>query len=187
MATDDLYDEFKDDVGPGPNLLPLLNQLADELLEAQKELEEAEEVVTKAKEKVKNISEKRIPAATEGMFGEFDLGDARSLILKKQVHASIAGEKKDPAIGWMDKNGHDKLVKRQLIIELPKDSLNDFKLVSEAVNKMTGLKAKPVLKSNFSVHHATLKSWVKEQLGEGVDLPREIFGIYDYVEAKVKV
>jgi hypothetical protein len=43
-----------------------------------------------------------------------------------------------------------------------------------------------VMKENYSVHHATLNAWVKEQLGDGVELPKETFGIFRQRSSKVK-
>ncbi|HMW46618.1 MAG TPA: hypothetical protein PKD47_12090, partial [Solirubrobacterales bacterium] len=43
-----------------------------------------------------------------------------------------------------------------------------------------------VMKSNYTVHHATLNSWVKERLADGEQLPTDTFGIFRQRTAKVK-
>jgi hypothetical protein len=42
------------------------------------------------------------------------------------------------------------------------------------------------MKQKSDVHWQTLVAWVREQLGEGVDLPRDTFGIFRQRVAKIK-
>ena len=58
-----------------------------------------------------------------------------------------------------------------------------FKAFEDTIKK---LKMPLVMKEEFSVHHATLNAWVKEKLGEGIELPRDTFGIFRQRVAKVK-
>lgn len=180
----DEYAGFRDE--PGANFKAVLRSLADEYLEAEAEVTRAEEALEKAKANKKDISEIRIPQATEGMDGKFDLGDGRELQLKEEIRASIAGEKKDPAIRWLDENDYGHIVKRQVIIEFAKGDTERCDQFLKAVKSLESELGTLVVKTNFSVHNATLVSWVKEQLGEGVDLPVDVFGIFRQRTAKVK-
>lgn len=181
--TDD-YAEFRD--APGENFKAVLRSLADEYLTAEAEVVRIEQELELAKAEKKDISEVRIPQATEGMDGKFDLGDGRELQLKEEIRASIAGEKRGPAIRWLDEHDYGHIVKRQVIIEFGKgeeERTEAFLKALKAVEKELGTL---VIKTNYNVHPITLVSWVKEQLKEGVDLPNDVFGIFRQRTAKVK-
>ncbi len=178
----DDYAAFRDD-RPSDNLTAVLRTLADEYLAAEAKVARIAAELETAQAELKDIAEMRIPQATDGMEGKFNLGDGRELTVKEEIRSSIAGEKRDPAIKWLDDNGYGHIVKRELIFEFPKGDEARSKAFIEAVQKL-GMQL--VMKSNFSVHHATLNSWVKERLGDGVDLPRETFGIFRQRTAKVK-
>tara|TARA_R110000851_G_scaffold16046_2_gene52539 strand:+ start:30247 stop:30795 length:549 start_codon:yes stop_codon:yes gene_type:complete len=180
--TDDPYAAFKDDGIPG-NLEIVLMQLADELEAADALIAIAEEALEKAKDARKDIAEVRIPAATEGMNGKLVLKDGRTLEVKEDIRSSIAGDKRIPAIAWLDANDYGHIVKRQLVFSFAKGDDKGFKAFEDTIKK---LKMPLVMKEEFSVHHATLNAWVKEKLGEGIELPRDTFGIFRQRVAKVK-
>lgn len=185
--SDDPYAEFQDDSIPS-NLDSVLTQLADELVEAQDHLTECEREVEKATDVVREITDRRIPDATEGMNGALVLKDGRTLEIKEEIRSSIAGDKKIPAIIWLDENDYGHIVKRVVSVQFGKDCDELVKAFMEYCKKFEhkDLNGGLVVKTDFSVHHATLNSWVKEQLKDGVDLPRETFGIFRQRKAKVK-
>lgn len=178
----DDYAAFRDE-RPSDNLTAVLRTLADEYLVAEAEIARIEAELETAKTVMRDIAENRIPQATDGMEGKFNLGDGRELQIKEEIRSSIAGEKREPAIKWLDDNGYGHIVKREIVFEFPRGDEERSKSFIEAVQKL-GMKL--VMKSNFSVHHATLNSWVKERLGEGDTLPNETFGIFRQRTAKVK-
>lgn len=146
----------------------------------------AEEALNVAKAELKDVAEVRIPAATDGMDGKFNLGDGRELQVKEEIRSSIAGDKRVPAINWLDEHDYGHIVKRQVIIEFAKGDTERCEAFMQAVKGLEKDLGTLVVKTNFTVHHATLNSWVKEQLTEGVDLPVDVFGIFRQRTAKVK-
>lgn len=178
--SDDPYADFKK---PDSNFKVMLRSLADELERANEEVVRIQTELTTAENMVKDIVERKIPEATEGMDGKFDLGDGRELELNEKVRASIAGDKRVPAIKWLDEHDFGHIVKRQLIFEFGKGSDEEMKAFVEHVKKFKKL---PVMKENFSVHPQTLIAWVNERLKEGDDLPKETFGIFVQRFAKIK-
>ena len=183
---DDPYADFKDDKIPG-NLDTVLIQLADELAEADALIAIKEKELEEAKDNRKDIAESRIPAATDGLDGKFALSDGRTLEVKEDIRSSIAGDKRIPAIAWLDANDYGHIVKRQQIVEFGKDSDEAVEAFNKAMKKHMKKTGKPlVIKEKYEVHHATLNAWVKEQMGEGVDLPKETFGIFRQRVAKLK-
>jgi hypothetical protein len=180
--TDDPYAAFKDESIPG-NLEIVLMQLADELQASDALILECETALEKANDARRDLSDVRIPAATEGMNGKLLLKDGRTLEVKETIRASIAGEKRIPAINWLDANDYGHIVKRELVFSFAKGDDISFEKFRTAVKK---IKMPLVMKENYSVHNATLTAWVTEQIGDGVDLPKETFGIFRQRTAKVK-
>jgi len=180
----DEYAAFRDK--PSSNLTTVLRQLADEYLAAETEIIQIEAKLEFAKSVMKDIAEVRIPQATDGMDGKFNLGDGRELQVKEEIRSSIAGDKRIPAINWLDEHDYGHIVKREVIIEFGKGETERTEAFLKALKSIEKELGTLVVKTNFTVHHATLNSWVKEQLSEGVNLPVDIFGIFRQRTAKVK-
>lgn len=182
MTEPDPYADFR--AATPSNLETLLMSLADDLIAAEEEVARIEKELEAANERVKQLVERTIPEATEGLDGKLTLKDGRELILKEHIRASIAGEKKDPAIAWLDENGYGSLVKRELVFEFDrKDQAKYQEFVT--VLKQAGVEV--VMTEKFNVHWQTLTSWVKERLKNGDVIPLETFGVFRQRTAEVKV
>ena len=179
MSTDP-YADFK---SPPSNLDAVLIQLADELQAAEKVVEDAQEALTEAKDVLKDITDIRVPQATDGLDGKFNLSDGRTILVKEDIRSSIAGDKRVPAIKWLDDHDYGFIVKRNVVFTFAK---GDDKSHKKFLKKVEKFKIPLVMKEEYSVHHATLNAWIKEQMAEGVELPEEKFGIYRQRVAKVK-
>ena len=180
-----IYDPYAavKDTAPQGNLDTVLCQLADELTAATLRVEAIELELSEAKDVVKDIAEVRIPTVADGLEGKFALSDGRVLEIKEDIRTSIAGAKRVPAIEWLDSNEYGHIVKRVLAFEFKRDDTKNYDAFRIAVDK---LNIPLIMKEQFSVHHATLNAWVKEQLSEGVALPNETFGIFRQRTAKIK-
>lgn len=186
MTEPDPYADFRDDEIP-TNLMTVLVQLSDELVEAEKLVALKEEELDKAKQAFTEIEQFKIPNAAEGLQGKFKLPDGRELIIKEEIHASIAGEKRVPAINWLDQNDYGHIVKRQIVIEFGKDSDEEVKSFLKALGDYERITERPLnFKETFTVHPQTLMAFVREKFKEGVDLPKQTFGIFHQKKAKVK-
>jgi len=180
---EDPYAEFKSN--ESDNLKTVLRGLVDELVEAMSEVDRIKAELEVAENVVKDLTQNRIPSVAEGLEGKFDLGDGRTLTIKEEIRASVAGEKLGPAVEWLDAHDYGSIVKRNLTFEFGKDDHKRVKAFKEAVAPI--LKSqKLVLKEKNAIHPATLVAWVKERLAEGDALPVDIFGIFRQRVAKVK-
>jgi hypothetical protein len=182
MAEADPYADFK---SPSGNLMITLRSLADDLAAADALVKKLELELDMANQKRRSIAEKDIPEATDGMEGKINLGDGRMLELKEVIRSSIAKEKRIPAIDWLDKNGHGKLVKRQITFEFKKGDEAKADRFSELVSEYVKNTPSVVMTRNDTVHHATLNSWVCERLKEGDTIPFDVFGIFRQRTAKL--
>ena len=179
----DAYADFKS--SDDSNFKTVLRQLADEFEQAQAEVDLAAEVLSVKQGILKDLEENRIPDATQGMEGVFDLGDGRKLELKEYIRGSIAGEKAAPAIKWIDENGYGHIVKRQLVFEFDKDSMGKYEDFVDYVKDYV-TKKNVVMQPKFNVHPQTLMAWMREMLSNGEQFPKEVFGFYHQRKAKVK-
>lgn len=182
MPADDDYGDFR---GDNSNLTAVLNQLADELVAALQEVADAEQTLKEKKAYADDIAQVRIPAATDGLEGKFDLGNDRTLEVKEEIRASVAGDKLAPAVQWLDEHDYGSIVKRTLVFEFGKDDDEKVKKFKEAVTPIIR-EQKLVMKEKTAIHPQTLLAWVKERLKEGDKLPIETFGIFRQKTAKVK-
>lgn len=180
---DDPYGEFK--ASEGDNIKTVLRGLADELVEAMSEIERIQEELAVAQNMVRDLTENRIPAVAEGLEGKFDLGDGRTLTIKEEIRASVAGEKLEPAVEWLDAHNYGGIVKRNLTFEFGKDDHEKVQAFKEAITPILK-QQRLVLKEKRAIHPATLVAWVKERLSEGDQIPVDIFGIFRQRIAKVK-
>lgn len=182
MNNDDYdYSDVVDEIPT--NLMNVMMQLADQQQEWEQKIERLNEELEKAKDNYREVTENQIPNALDGLEGKFALTDGRSIEVGQKIRASIAGEKKIPAIAWLDANGYGHIVKRVIAVEFKRDRQEEFDKFLDYLNKYPH----PVnVKLDYSVHHMTLEAWVREMLGEGVDLPGDVFGIYRQRFSKVK-
>jgi hypothetical protein len=95
--------------------------------------------------------------------------------------AKIPDEKRMAAFQWMESNGHGDLVKSVINIifgmQEHEKRLAVMKLLSDH-----GIE----FYANESIHHATLKAFVKREVQAGRVLPADLLGTYIFDEVKIK-
>lgn len=101
--------------------------------------------------------------------------------LKTDCAASIKEENKQAAFGWLTEHDFDGIIKTKVVSEFSK---GQYEQALEAVELL--------IESGFpadldqSIHAATLKAFVKEQMAEGTALPLDIFDIHNFKKATIK-
>lgn len=107
------------------------------------------------------------------------------------VHASIPvswpPENQKKAFNWLESKGHGDIVKNTMIVEFNTEDADAAKRIFDRVKQMIAqeeINADPVLRKQ--VHHGTLTSFIKEQIGLGVALPLETLGAVVGEYAKFK-
>jgi hypothetical protein len=179
------YSAFKEQstIAPGGNLMGALVALADEQEAAQAEVERLELLLDEAKKNLQRITEHEIPKLMDGIEGKLNLPDGRTITISEKIRASITSDKKPLAFGWLNENGHGALIKRRFIIEFGRDQEEWAK----EFEKQLGQSKTPLnVKKEENVHWQTLDAFVREQLGEGSDLPLDLFGVFRQRFSKIK-
>jgi hypothetical protein len=95
--------------------------------------------------------------------------------------AKIPDDKRASAFDWLENNGHGDLIKSVINIffgmQEHEERLRVMKLLSDA---------KVQYYTNESVHHMTLKAFVKTEILKGHTIPNDLLGVYVFDEVKIK-
>ena len=173
--------DYPEDVPVGDDALARIAQLAADLRVAKGDVEEIENALKTAKDLMLQIAEHDLPEAlaTVGM-SEVRLADGTRVSVADNIFARITAENEQAAFGWLNQHGHGNLIKREFKIAFGRDQ-EDWAATFE-----TNLGAQGVqYDRKQGVHHSTLKSFIKGQLEDGVELPEDIFGVHRKSVAKL--
>ncbi len=178
------YTEYKD--GPGDNMLAAIVGLARDQKAAELEVARLETDLKKAKERLVDISEHQLPDLMDkAELGDFTTKEGITIEIDERIRASIAKQdlkRQAAAFNWLESNGHEGLIKRQFVIEFNRD---DERWANKFERDLRQRKKPLNVKRKKEVHSSTLVSFVKEQLGQGVQIPLKTFGVMRQRFAKV--
>jgi len=123
--------------------------------------------------------------AQAGGIARFDLDDGRKVELKDELYANITQANQSAAFGWLESHGHGDVIKDELRVGLGKGE----KAAERARALISALEAMGIddYSRKRAVHPGTLAALIREQLGEGVEVPKETFGVHQQRRAVIKV
>lgn len=172
------YSAYKDH---GENTLINLQLLVEEQEQLELSIFKLETQILALKEKLKLISGTTIPNFMDEIGEEeITLPNGKNVIVKNNIHAKIPEAYETEAFAWIKADGAGKLIKRKFTIEF---NTNEEKMASACAEilKENNIKAD----ENLSIHHSTLKAFVKKCLKEGKEIPKNVFGIFTSRETKI--
>ncbi len=163
--------------------LELLARLAKESTDLEMEIQIAAVALEEQNEKLNKLLRKRIPEIMKTLgMSEFKLTDGSIVSVKSDVKCGITEANKPAAFAWLEEKNFDGIIKTKVNTEFGKGEIEQaraaLKLLEDA-----GFHGS----MDRSVHPATLKSFVKEQLEDGTNIPIETFGIFEFDVAKIKL
>lgn len=177
----DGYEQFTD-TRDDPEKLRSLGTLIQHMQEEEAEVARLEKALKAAKERLYAIRDQAIPdAMEEAGLEEFKTTDGTVVGVKRGFSCSIAGDKKYPALQWLDRHGHGAVIKRSVQVAFDKEQQDMAAALSEELRREY-----PNVKEDMSVHPSTLKSLLRELLARGEAVPLDMFGVYEYRKAVVK-
>lgn len=161
--------------------LERLTALAVESKELEKQIAEATVALEELKAKNDKILMGHIPSIM-GTLGleEFKLSDGSKVTVKEDVKCGLSEERKPDAFAWLRANEFDGIIKTGVSLSFGK---GEQEAVAKAMAALQQAGFEPSVAEN--VHPQTLKSFVKEQLADGTNIPMETFGVYEYKVAKI--
>lgn len=170
---------------PSQEQLETINNFVRMQLQRQQEVEDAENVLAAAKKRLRQIQEIDLPSAMEAAgCSEFKTKEGLKVSIKKDISASLSEGKKPAAIEWLLRNGHSEIVKTDVIIPFDRTE-SDSAQVAELTSYLQS--AGYAFTSKNDVNTATLKALIRELRENGVDVPLETLGAFEWKKAIVKV
>lgn len=158
-------------------------ELATLMQQQQQRVEELTNELATAKRDLARIETEDLPELmAEIGLTSVSLEDGSVVEVKQDVTCGISEDRRDAAHAWLIENGFGGLIKTEVVVAFgrgEKDAADEF---SAEVIQLTG--QHPTVKE--TVHAATLKSFVKEQLEAGVAIPFDTFAIHPFNKAKLK-
>lgn len=156
------------------NKLGEISKLANQQLALEREVEELEELVRQRKEQLKMISEVIIPETMMGLgLLQVKLTTGEKLTVSPFYSAKIPDERRADAFSWLVRNNFDSIIKCEVSAEFPRGQRPEAVRAVELIRKKF-----PNFALQESVHHQTLKAFVKERIESGSQFPHDLFGVY---------
>lgn len=168
------YSEFKK-TEIGDNLLAQINAGAFKQKELELEVEKLKESLKLKEKELAQISQITMPELMDAAgMKSFVTKDGITIGIKETVRGYISEANVEPAMKYLDDNGHGNLAKRQFVIPFGRE---EREWAEEFKKQLEDNENIPQFKIKADVHWATLSSWVKEQLEQGVNLPLDLFSV----------
>ena len=172
---------------PTADELASLNDLIEQWDNNEKFLANTETALAIGKVLKAKLETDLIPSlmASAGGIEKFALADGRSVTLKDELFASVTEANRDAAFAWLEGHGHGDVIKDELKFMLGKGPLAAA-IAEELIADAEGLGIDTHSRKR-AVHSATLQALLKEQLAEGVEVPKETFGVFQQRRAIIKL
>lgn len=156
------------------NLVRALRRLEDQITDSEAHIKAL-------KAEKHKLSTDLIPALMAEMGTERIDVDGVAVTVKPIVHASIPEERRDEAYAWLRENGHEDIIKNDVVLSFGKGQDN---VVKALIDDLRGDGFKPEHKVH--VHPMTLKAFVREQLEKGTNMNLDLFGAYVLNTAEIR-
>src|SRR5215469_17706423 len=164
-----------------------IRKKASELWDRYREKTELEERIKNLSSRIKAIEQNELPE----MFTQVGMssitveamGNRPAFIAERGTvyTAKIPDDKRMEAFQWFESQGHGDLVKSVINIFFGMQE-HERRLEVMALLDAHGIQYYP----NESIHHQTLRAFVKREIKKNHILPRELLGVYVFDEVKIK-
>lgn len=184
MSTIDFSADAENTIEASEDSLQRVIKLSELMVSQAKEVERLQQETKDAAAALFKTETETLPELmTELGMSLVKLKDGSTVEVIKDVHCAITEEKRSEAHEWLIANGFGGLIKTQVIAEFGRGERDKAIKYAQAATKKfpdhpAGMKD--------TVHPATLKSFVKEQLEKAANIPMETFGIRPFNRAKYK-
>lgn len=164
-----------------PATLQLLARLANESKDLEAAIHTKTVDLAEDQAKLDGLLRKRIPEIMKDLgMEEFKLTDGSKVSVKADIKCSITEANKPTAFAWLEETSNDGIIKTKVGVDFGKGEMEEAKKAVELLQG-AGLDASV----DRAVHPSTLKSFVKEMLEKGVNIPIDAFGIFEFTVAKI--
>lgn len=167
-----------------PTDLKRLVQLAELMVAKELEYAEKEKELAELRTVCLRLEREDIPMLmAEVGLSEIKLANGKKVTLKEEVDAKITEANKPKAFAWLLDHGYGGIIKTLVAVQFGKGEHDEAAKIAATLQS----KYKDhVVALDESVHHSTLKAFVKERMKEGEAIPIDLFGVYPYTMAVIK-
>jgi len=156
--------------------------LAQRLIDEKAEVKRLDDEMKAAKKALLKTERSDLPDLMQELgLTQIKLENGMVVDVQEDCTASLTNETRGPALDWMIANEYGGLIKTEVTVAYGRGERDG------AVELVKKLDAQDI-RANLSetVHHSTLKSFVKERLAEGDAIPMDLFNVYPFNKATVK-
>lgn len=181
-------EEPPDPVDPQSNAGQRVSRIVDDLGAKAVELKRLEKKVEQLKAEIKNTKDVVLPRLLRELGSEtFGTANGPTVEIERKIETAMPVKDKDryeAGIKWLENNDQGACVKYAAMVSFDKgDQATEraFKAYMEAFDR------RPHIKYTVEqwVEPQTLNKVVREMLAAGVDVPRELFGVYEHDTVKI--
>lgn len=166
------------------NDLERISELARLQLELEDQVATLEEQLKTKQEHLRKVAEQDLPEAMESVgMQEFTLTNGRKVGIEAKIHASISEARRAEAFKWLRETNNDGIIKREVSVKFGKGDDVAADSAAEALAKVVGWEH---VLDKESVHHSTLRAFIRDLLEEGVDFPQDAFGVHRRTVAVIR-
>lgn len=159
-------------------------KLAELMVEQAQTVADLEQRLKDAKAALRRTETEDLPELMREVgLDSVKLNDGSTVEVVEDVDCGISEARRADAHDWLVSNGFGGLIKTQVITAFERGEIEEA--MAYAAQATEAWPEHPATLKD-AVHPATLKSFVKEQLAAGNDLPYELFGVRPYARAKYK-
>lgn len=177
----DIFDEADALVGIDTDKGRTLSNLVRALRNLEDQIGDAEMHVKSLKAEKHKLSTELIPSLMAEMGTERIDVDGVAVTIKPIVHASISEDRREEAFRWLRENGHEDIIKNDVVLSFGKGQDNVVKNLIEDLNEQGYAPDHKV-----HVHPMTLKAFIREQMEKGAAINLDLFGAYVLNTAEIR-
>jgi hypothetical protein len=158
-----------------------LRQLCEQLVQLRDLEEKATEALKGIKAALRKYATELVPDAMDELgMQSLTTANGVDITIRDDVHVHISEDNKPQAFTWLRDNNHEDIIKNQVVVSFNKNEDNVAgAFYSDAMAIGHDVQRKE------TVHHSTLRAFVREMRSKGVQIPIEIFGVYEGRIAKL--
>lgn len=180
-TTIDYFDVPNEGYEQAEATLESLVKYANEMKSLEKEIADIERELAERNGRLNKISGVIIPDVMDRLgMEEFKLSDGSKVLVKTDIKCGLSEDRKPAGFAWLRENDYGGIIKTAVSLAFGKGEEQQAK---EAVDVLSvaGFNAQ----IGDSVHPATLKSFVKERIEAGDNIPIDVFGVYEFKQTKI--
>lgn len=161
--------------------LKRVTQLAALLVEQNAKVKELKYQLKEAEEAARRTEQEDLPELMlECGLQSFVLEDGSKVSIREEVSTAITAANAKAAMGWLTDNDFGGIIKTVVSVKFDRGEYTTARELSDQLQSRYG-----AAELKESVHPATLKAFVKEQMAAGTAIPLELFSVHPYNIAKI--